>query len=158
MPSLSSKLRELRKKLKKNIKKGTVVVYEDEQLRAIARHMPRDVDSLKPFLSSAQMNTFGDDVLQITQTHTSRDQAKFEDCITEIGAFVRGGVPGMAKLDKVYPNILKHFNTTADMEEVFEALKLHVHPTQNKIKRKFVKDEDEEEEGPASQRMRYSSQ
>ena len=117
--------------------------------------MPRDEDSLARYLSVEQIGAFGDDVLQVTQAHTSRDQAKFEDCILEMGAFVRGGLPGMARLDFVYPRILKHFGVMIDMEEVMEALKLYVHTGQNKIKRKWVKDDEEEEQG-SQKRARFS--
>jgi hypothetical protein len=154
MTSLSSKLRELRKTLKKKKNNPT---FEDEQLIAVARHMPRDEDSLSRFLSLEQVSAFGDDVLQVTQAHTSRDQAKFEDCILEMGAFVRGGNPGMARLDSVYPRILKHFGVMIDMEEVLEALKLYVHTGQNKttIKRKWVEEEEEEQQG-SQKRARFS--
>ena len=151
MTSLSSKLRELRKTLKK---KKANPAFEDEQLIAVARHMPRDEDALSRFLSLEQVSAYGDDVLSVTQAHTSRDQAKFEDCILEMGAFVRGGIPGMACLDPVYHRILQHFGVAIDMEEVLEALKLYVHTGQNKIKRKWVKDE-EEEQG-SQKRARFS--
>ena len=156
MTSLSSKLRGLRKALRKNKSNPAL---EDEQLIAVARHMPRDADSLARYLSVEQVGAFGDDVLQVTQAHTSRDQAKFEDCILEMGAFERGGLPGMARLDSVYPRILKHFGVMNDMEEVLEALKLYVcynvHTGQNKIKRKWVKDEEDEEQG-SQKRARFS--
>jgi hypothetical protein len=149
MTSLSSKLRELRKILKKN---KSNPVFDNEQLIAVARHMPRDDASLARYLSQQQVEAYGDDVLQVTQAHTRRDQAKFEDCILEMGAFVRGGIPGMARLDSVYRNILKHFGVESDMEEVLEALKLYVHAGQNKIKRK---DEEEEQQG-SQKRARFS--
>jgi hypothetical protein len=154
MTSLSSKLRALRKTLKKT--KGNPC-FEDEQLIAVARHMPRDSASLAKYLLPEQVMAYGDDVLSVTQAHTSRDQAKFEDCILEMGAFVRGGIPGMACLDPVYHRILQHFGVAIDMEEVLEALKLYVHTGQNKttIKRKWVKDEEEEEQG-SQKRARFS--
>ena len=154
MTSLSSKLRELRKTLKK---KKVNPTFEDEQLISVARHMPRDEDALSRFLSLEQVAAYGDDVLSVTQAHTSRDQAKFEDCILEMGAFVRGGIPGMACLDPVYQRILQHFGVAIDMEEVLEALKLYVHTGQNKttIKRKWVKDDEEEEQG-SQKRARFS--
>jgi hypothetical protein len=62
-----------------------------------------------------------------------------------------------ARLDSVYPRILKHFGVMIDMEEVLEALKLYVHTGQNKIKRKWVKDDDEEE-GQGSQKWARFSQ
>lgn len=152
--SLSSKLRDFRKGLRKG--GNTKVAYGDDQLRSIARHMPKDAASLGRFLSSAQMDTYGDDMLHIMQAH-SRDQAKLEDCILEIGAFTRGGLPGMERLDKVYLQILKHYGVKGDMEEVFEELKLYVNPKRNRLMCKLVTDE-EDEFGGASQekRMRLS--
>lgn len=149
--SLSSKLRNFRKDTRKNKKTKRGEELSDEQIASIARYMPRDMDALKPFLSTEQANAFGAQLLDITCAHTSRDQAKFEECILEMDAFVRGGVPGMELLDKVYPNIMKHFDVSNDdMDEVLEALKLYVNHKQNKIKRKWVKDEEEEQEQFAS--------
>lgn len=157
MTSLSSKLREFRKGLRKGGKSKAGVVYDDDQLRSIARHMPRDVDSLRQYLSPDQMNAYGDDVLNIMQTHSSRDQEKFEECILEIGAFVRGGLPGMECLNKVYLQILQHYDLKDDMEEVFEELKLYVNLKRNRIMCKWAKDEEEDEfEGSSQKRMRVS--
>ena len=162
--SLSSKLREFRKKAlkkkststttttntkdknggggdtttttgkKKNI--NSSMCFNDDQIRSMARFMP--VDSLSQYLSSEQMDAFGDGILELMRSH-NRDQDKFEECILEINSFVRGGLPGMERLDKVYKRILVHYKVEMDMEEVFEALKLHIHPIQNKIKRKKMK-------------------
>jgi len=151
--SLSSKLRSFRKDLKKK-----KVGFDDEQLISVARNMPRDLESLGRFLSPEQISAFGDELLAITRAHTCRDQAKFEECLLEIGAFVRGGLPGMERLDRVYPRILKHYGVVNDMEEVFEALKLYVNPKLNKIKRKFVKDEEEEQEESSLKRRKLGSQ
>jgi hypothetical protein len=32
-----------------------------------------------------------------------------DECIAELKAFVRGGEPGLERLHKVYPSIIKHF-------------------------------------------------
>ena len=160
--SLSSKLRNFNKELKKKEKerktnngktksqsekmvKGPSIatLLSDEQLTSIARHMPRDADSLGKYLSPEQMDAFGEDLLAVTCGHTGRDQAKFEECLLEIDAFVRGGVPGMALLDRVYPTILKHYGVIDDAEEVLETLKLYMNAKENKLKRKWVKDEEE---------------
>ncbi len=157
MTSLSSKLRDFRKGLRKE--GNAKVAYDDDQLRSIARHMPKDAASLGRFLSSTQMDAYGDDMLCIMQAH-SRDQAKFEDCILEIGAFARGGLPGMECLNKVYLQILKHYGVKEDMEEVFEELKLYVNLKRNRVMCKLVKDEEEDEFVGSSQqkRMRSSQQ
>ena len=138
MSSLSSKLRELRKTLKKS-KMNPALSNEDISL--VARNMPRDLECLVKYLSSEQVDAYGGGVLKITQAHTSRDQAKFEECILEMGAFVRGGLPGMHLLNSVYQRIMKHYGVWIDMEEVFEALKIYVHTGQNKIKRKDGEDD-----------------
>jgi hypothetical protein len=75
--SLSSKLRDFRKTLKKANKNAQT--FEDKQLRAIARHMPRDAESLGGCLSQEQVNAFGEGVLDITRAYTKRDQAMFEE-------------------------------------------------------------------------------
>ena len=141
MSSLSSKLRELRKTLKKSKMNPAL---SDEDISSVARNMPRDLECLVKYLSSEQVDAYGSGVLKITQAHTSRDQAKFEECILEMGAFVRGGMPGMHLLNSVYQRIMKHYGVWIDMEEVFEALKLSMNIAQNKIKRKWVKDEEDD--------------
>ena len=149
--SLSSKLRCFRKELKK---KKEVHVLQDENIQAIARYMPRDVDSLKKILSPDQIGAYGDRVLEITQAH-KRDQAKFEECILEMGAFVRGGMPGMRCLNRVYSRILQHFRVGDDMEDVFNVLKLYVNHHQNTLKRKGVEEEEEEEDSPSQKRVKF---
>jgi hypothetical protein len=151
-----SKLRELRKKLRKS---KLNPLFEDEKLSTIGRIMPRDEDSLRQILSSEQADAFGDDILAITLLH-SRDQAKFDDCILEMGAFVRGGLPGMELLDKVYPRIMQHYGVGDDKEVVLEVLKLFVHSGQNKIKRKKVEGEEDfyDEDQPSQKRVKSKSQ
>jgi D-serine dehydratase len=51
-----------------------------------------------------------------------------EECELEFGAFARGGVCGLARLTRVYPNIVKEFNLSQkEMEHVLwkTGLKLH---------------------------------
>jgi hypothetical protein len=57
-----------------------------------------------------------------------------------MGAFVRGGMPGMEFLDKVYLRILQHYEVGDDTDVVFEALGIFVNPKQNKIMRKWVEE------------------
>ena len=147
--SLSSKLRDFRKTLKKKNKDAQA--FDDDQLRAVARHMPMDAESLGKFLSKEQMDAFGEGVLDVTQAYTRRDQDMFEECILEMGAFVRGGLPGMECLNRVYTQILKHYRVADNVEEVFEALELYVNHKTDKIMRKRVKIEEED----PSQRMEH---
>ncbi len=41
-------------------------------------------------------------------------EEQFEGCAQEMKAFVRGGLPGMQVLNKVYRQILKHYDATDD--------------------------------------------
>lgn len=119
----------------------------------------RDMDSLALYLSSDQINAFGDDMLKLTLAH-ARDQEKFEDCILEIGAFVRGGLPGMERLDKVYHQIMRHYGVASDIGEVFDALNLHIY--NDKIKRKkreqeegcFEEEEDEDNDRTSTKKKK----
>lgn len=147
--SLSSKLRDFRKTLKKKNKHAQA--FDDDQLRAIARHMPTDAESIAKFLSNEQMDAFGEGVLEVTQAYNHRDPDMFEECICEMGAFVRGGLPGMECLARVYTQILKHYQVADNVEEVFEALELFVNPKTGKLMRKRVKIEEED----PSQRMEH---
>jgi hypothetical protein len=148
--SLSSKLRDFRKTLKK---KKNAVSFDDDQMRAISRHMPRDESSLKPFLSKEQMFSIGPNILEITQAHTSRDQDKFDECILEMSAFKRGGMPGMECLNKVYPQILRHFHIGDDVDEVLDALDLFVnYKNNNKLTIKYKKNEEGGDDEPPFQR------
>ncbi len=149
--SLSSKLHGFRKELKR---KKEAIVLQDEEIQAIARHMPRDADSLGKFLSSDQIEAFGDRVLEITQAH-KRDQTKFEDCILEMGAFVRGGMPGMRCLNRVYTRILHHFRVGDDVDEVFSVLKLYVNHHRNTLERKGVDSDGEEEDFPSQKKAKF---
>ena len=79
-------------------------------------------------------------------SQTACDQDKFEDCVAEIGAFLRGGLPGMAVLEKVYKNIIKHFGMARYTDKVLGACNLYVHSEQNRLKRKRSVKADEEME------------
>ena len=47
--------------------------------------------------------------------NTVAGQQQQQQCIEEIKAFVRGGIPGLARLSQVYPSILIHFNVSTPM-------------------------------------------
>ncbi len=38
------------------------------------------------------------------------DTGQMQECILEIGAFVRGGIPGLDRLNRVLPNIFKAYD------------------------------------------------
>ena len=97
---------------------------------------------LAAMLKEDQIKVHADRILTITQDH-KRDQAAFEDCTAEIGAFVNGGPYAMDVLDKVYRRILAHFKMMPDMEDVFAAKRLYISHKTQKISQWGVKtDED----------------
>ena len=130
--SLSSKLRDFRRNSK------DARTFDDDQLRAIARHMPRDAELLGKFLSQEQVDAFGEGVLDVTRAYTRRDQAVFEECILEVGTFVRGGLPGIETLNRVYTQIVKHYVVADNVEELFEALGLYINHKTDKIMHKKI--------------------
>jgi hypothetical protein len=140
--SLSLKLRDLRRALRSKAAK-TAPLFDEDHLKQIAHHMPKTKEELGRLIPLWCLGAYGDRILEVTANHP-RDQAAYEDCILEIGAFVRGGMPGMEVLNRVYPQILKHFEMEDEAEEVFEACKIYLNQTQNCLKRKRVVDEDTE--------------
>ncbi len=95
-------------------------MLQDEEFQKIARNRPRDVDSLGKLLSSDPIEAYGDRVLEITQAH-KRDQTKFEECILERGAFVRGALPGMVCLIRVsgHEDGMSYIECTCGMKHAF---------------------------------------
>jgi hypothetical protein len=135
MQSLSSKLKILRRSLKSKFK--PLQLMDFEHIKLIARHMPRTEEALRKLIPESFVAAYGNAILETTMAH-ERDQDKFEDCVTEIDAFLRGGLPGMAVLERVYKNIIKHFGMEDDTEDVLDACKLYVHTGQQCLRRKFV--------------------
>jgi hypothetical protein len=143
-PSLSSKLRDLRRSLKSKVK--PFMLFDFDHLKLLARHMPRTGDEMCKLIPESFVAAYGDKILFVTINH-ERDQSQFEECVQEINAFLRGGLPGMAVLERVYTQILKHFEMETDMEEVMDACKIYVHAEQNRLKRKrpLLSDEERDE-------------
>jgi hypothetical protein len=48
----------------------------------------------------------------------------------------------MECLNRVFPNIVKHFKPADDIDEVFDAVGIYMY--QNRLKRKIVKEDEEE--------------
>ena len=104
--------------------------------------MPMTNDDLSSLIPENVMSVCGERILEVTKGH-GRDQDKFEDCVKEINAFLRGGLPGMVVLKRVYKNILKWFEMENDMEEVFDTCKIYIHSDTNQLKRKRNTDDEE---------------
>ena len=127
---LISKLRDYCKQA--NNKKNAHASLDDNNIQQIAVKMPRTMAMLAAMLKEDQIKVHADRILTITQDH-KREQAAFEDCTAEIGAFVNGGPYAMDVLDKVYRRILAHFKMMPDMEDVFAAKCLYINPKTQKI-------------------------
>jgi hypothetical protein len=108
-----------------------------EHIKLIARHMPRTEEALRKLIPESFVTAYGGAILETTTAH-ERDQDKFEDCVAEINAFLRGGLPGMAALERVYKTIVKHFGMEDDMEDVLDACKLYVHAEQGCLRCRCV--------------------
>lgn len=129
--SLSSKLKALRRVVKPKFK--PVLLINADHIKLIARHMPTTTRDLSDLIPSSILTAYGSDILKVTADH-ERDQGAFDECVMEIGSFVRGGLPGMDRLNKVYKNIIKHFGVVGDMDDVLEACHLYFY--QNRLKHK----------------------
>ena len=138
--SLSSKLRDLRRTLRPKFK--ALLLFDDDHLKLLAHSMPSTKEELSRLIPACFVSAYGDQILDVTVGH-GRDQSAYEECVCEIRAFVRGGTPGMAVLNRVYTQILKHYQMEDDEEEVFEACKVYLHPVQNRLKRKRVEEDEE---------------
>jgi hypothetical protein len=51
----------------------------------------------------------------------------------------------MECLNRVYPNIIKHFRMANDIDEVFDAAGIRMNAHQQKLKRKFTKGAEDED-------------
>ena len=113
-----------------------------DSIKLITRHLPRTEEALRMLIPISFVTAYGERILEVTINH-ERDQDRFEDCVKEMDAFVRGGVPGMAVLDRVYKSILKQFGMEDEMEEVLDACKIYVHAERNCLKRRRAAEDDE---------------
>jgi hypothetical protein len=155
--SLSSKLRDLRRSLNKKNRPKAGSLFDLDALKLIARYMPRTEDDLRKLIPDNVMSVCGEQILEVTKVH-GRDQDMFEDCVKEIDAFLRGGLPGITVLDRVYKNILKQYEMVIDMEEVFDACKIYLHSEQNRLRRKRDTDDDDIEFQHADVSMHLASE
>jgi hypothetical protein len=138
MPSLlSSKVRTFRQTLSRK----NQLVFGEDQIKLIARHMPRDLEALRTqcLLTPPQVEAYGHRLLDITGKH-ERDQEKFEDCYLEIKAFADGGEYAMQLLNKVSARILKHFGMEDDKYDVLSAAGVREDAETGRLKRQRVED------------------
>ena len=137
--SLSSKLRDLRRSMKSKV--ASYMLFDFESIKLIARQMPQTKEELNGLIPESMVSLYGDKILEVTMAH-GRDTEKFDDCVSEINAFIRGGLPGMCVLERVYPQILKHFGMQDEMEEVLDACKIYIHPEKHILCRRKIDEDD----------------
>lgn len=137
-PPMESLYRKLKDCHQQQIKTGPLL--NDTELQAIACKMPRTEEELLAVLP-AKATTMQDWILPITQAH-KRDQALFNDCVSEIRAFVHGGGYAWQLLKGVYNNILAEYKMESESATVLDACGLYFQPFQNELKRKRVIEED----------------
>ena len=90
-----------------------------DQIRLIARHMPRDAGALAAATVGEDLlsDKARDKVLAITTVHV-RDQARFNECLSHVRAFATGGLYGMQLLNERIEVILRHFDMEKERWEI----------------------------------------
>jgi hypothetical protein len=92
----------------------------------LAIHMPTTDSAVKSVLADSDKHKAHCKwILRITTAH-ERDQDKFNDCVGEMRAFVRGGRAAMEILCKVFRNIVMHYGMQNEMDLVLDACGLYV--------------------------------
>lgn len=142
--SLDTKLRVFQKSLIRKHKPH--VVFSAEQRSLIARHMPMNEEDLKvkAKMDDTQIKAYGAQLLSITRLH-ERDQSQFEECVAELKAFERGGRIGMEILNRVYTQIAHQFGVEDEIWEALSAAGVRMDSETQKLKRKRVISQEEEE-------------
>jgi len=147
MESLTYKLHKHQKRLKHtSLKTRPTLLLEKPEIQKIAMRLPMDKPSLSALIGADKTAAYGDEIISITSKHP-RDQEEFLECVLEMQAFVRGGDTGIHVLNSVYTRILAHFKMMTEINEIFDILDLCTHQLTGKLKRKYHKivDNDEEE-------------
>ena len=89
-----------------------------EQIKLITRSMPRESDELNALMELSDETN--DKVLTITRAH-KRDQVQFDECLSHVKAFARGGLSGVERLNEVNEVIFKHFDMEKEKWEILTA-------------------------------------
>ena len=128
--SLYSKLKD---EAQKNADPKHALTMDDVQ--ALARTMPRTVETLAKVINPKQVDAHKDWILGITTVH-HRDQEQFDECAAELRAFAQGGGYAWHMLQGVFRNVIKHYGMADEMTTVLDACGAYFDPFQNKLKRK----------------------
>lgn len=117
------------------IKQGVKAHLEEKDIQTIARYMPKTNDELSKLIAEDKCETHSTWILDTTRTHY-RDQDQFNECVSEMMAFVRGGGYALQLLSKVYQNIIQHYGMEVDANSVLDACNLYLHPFEQVLKHK----------------------
>ena len=153
MESLTYKLNKQQKHLKRtSLKFKPTLLLNKKEMQRVVMNLPKDTSALTSLIGPGKTAAYGDDILAITRVH-HRDQDAFMECVLEMQAFVRGGESGMHVLDSVYRRILGHYKMIKEINEIFDVLDICTHQLTGRIKRKYYKmsDEDNDADMPSSQ-------
>ena len=132
----------LRKQHSLRCKGGSKLILEEPEIISIARHMPRTAAELQKVLQCPEKREIHSAwVLETTQAHW-RDQDKFNDCVSEIMAFVNGGTFAMTILKNVFRRIIAFYGMDGDTTSVLDACGLFWQPWEGTLKRKRTQDSD----------------
>ena len=126
--SLSSKLKEML-----SVENDMQITLDEINL--IALTMPTTESELAKLIPETVISSHGGKILDATNNH-ARKLARFGDCRDEFNTFIRGGVPGMARLNLVYKNILKEFDMEQESKDILHVCKLYIHNETNCLKRR----------------------
>lgn len=130
----------LRRQHSHRCKGGSKLLLEDPEIISLARHMPRTPADLEKVIECAEKREIHSAwVLEITQAHW-RDQEKFNDCVSEMMAFVNGGMAAMNILKNVFRRIIAHYGMDGDTTSVLDACGLFWQPFEGTLKRKRTDD------------------
>ena len=133
MESLYTKLR---RQHTLKCKSGVKSLLEEAEITSIARYMPVTPEELEKILQSADKRlAHAEWILEATRAHW-RDQNQFNDCVSEIMAFVNGGTSAINILKNVFRRIITHYEMDGDTSSVLDACGLYWQPFEGALKRK----------------------
>ena len=157
MESLTFKLKKQQKHIKQtSLKSKPTLLLDTKEIQQIAMHLPKDTAALSTLIGADKTSAYGNEIISITTKHP-RDQTALLECVLEMQAFVRGGDTGIHVLNPVYTRILAHYNMMTEINEIFDILDLCTHKLTGKLKRKYHKIADDDDEEMTFQWARKSS-
>ena len=116
-----------------------------DQIKCLARHMPRDAVALASVMNGTTLpDSKCDRVLEITRAHV-RDQTRFEECLSHVRAFASGGLYGIQRLNEVIDVILKHFGMEKEKWELLTSADVSMDFQTGRLRARKQRCEEDEE-------------